>query len=160
MGFKLENLRARVETAQERHREAAELGHRDVEDIQNVKSILEGIPSDADSDILEAVQDVHDSSISEATADMESDVQSVMDSGSDIAADADSEAREQRALSEKAGSSFENISGSSEFGGSAEGAAEQAREDEEGFGEASEEAQESIEDAEKEFQDMLAEIQS
>ena len=84
MGSKLESVRERVREANETHREAMEMGQRDMEDISNVKSILDSMPSDVDDDIVEAIHDVHDSSISEATSDMESSVRGTLDSGSDI----------------------------------------------------------------------------
>ena len=160
MGSKLESVRERVREANETHREAMEMGQRDMEDISNVKSILDSMPSDVDDDIVEAIHDVHDSSISEATSDMESSVRGTLDSGSDIANEASDEAQEQQGLSEQAASQFEQISGSSEFGGSAEGAADRAHESAESFGEASDEAMESIDEADAEFADQLAEIQS
>jgi hypothetical protein len=160
MGSKLESVKERVNEAKEGHQEAIELGQRDAEDIANVKSILEGIPSDVDDDIVEAVSDVHDSSISEATTDMESNVKQSLDSASDVANDASEEAQEQQGLSEQAASSFEQVSGSSEFGSSADGAADLAHQSAESFVEASDEAMESVEAAEAEFADQLAEIQS
>ncbi|MDO5132067.1 MAG: hypothetical protein Q4D81_03670 [Eubacteriales bacterium] len=160
MGSKLEAVKEQVEQAKENHYEALEMGQRDVEDISNIKSILEGIPSDVDDDILEAASDVHDTSISEATSDMESSVKQSLDAGSDIADEASGEAQEQQELSEDSARSFEQISGSSEFGGSAEGAADRAHESAESFGETSDEAMESIEEAEEEFFDQLSEIQS
>ena len=160
MGSKLESVRERVEEAKSRHREAGEMGREDVEDINNVKGILEGIPSGADDDILEAVVDVHDSAIGEASDHMEGSIKGVMDAATDIASDADAEAKEQRELSEEAADSFRDVSGSSEFGGSADGAADISEEDADSFGESSDEAIESIEDAEAEFEAQLAEIQS
>ena len=131
MGSKLESVKERVNEAKEGHQEAIELGQRDAEDIANVKSILEGIPSDVD-----------------------------LDSASDVANDASEEAQEQQGLSEQAASSFEQVSGSSEFGSSADGAADLAHQSAESFVEASDEAMESVEAAEAEFADQLAEIQS
>ncbi len=160
MGSKLEGVQGKVQEAKEGHAEAGELGRENADDIANVKSILDGMPSDVDDDITEAIQDVHDSSISEATADMEGNVRQTLDSASDIASDASEEAQEQQGLSEQAASQFEQIAGSSEFGSSAEGAADQAHQSADSFGEASEEAMESIEEAEAEFNDLLAEIQS
>jgi len=160
MGSKLESVRERVQEAREGHREAGELGRKDAEDIANVKSILDGMPSDVDDDIVDAIHDVHDSSIGEATADMEGNVRQTLDSASDIASDASEEAQEQQGLSEQAASQFEQIAGSSEFGASAEGAADQAHQSADSFGEASEEALDSIEDAQAEFNDLLAEIES
>ena len=136
------------------------MGQRDVEDITNVKGILDSMPSDVDDDIVEAINDVHDSSISEATSDMESSVKQSLDSASDTATEASEEAQEQQGLSEQAASQFEQISGSSEFGGSADGAADLAHQSADSFGETSDEAMESIEEAEAEFSDQLAEIQS
>ena len=160
MGSKLESVKERVQEAREAHSEAGELGQRDAEDIANVKSILEGMPADVDDDIVDSIQEVHDSSISEASADMESTVRQTLDSGSDIASDASDEALEQQGLSEQAASQFEQISGSSEFGSSAEGAADQAHQSADSFGEASEEAMETIEEAEARYSEQLAEILS
>ena len=140
MGSRLESVNERVGEAKEVHTEAGELGERDAEDIANVKSILDGMPADVDDDIVDSIQEVHDSSISEASADMESTVRQTLDSGSDIASDASDEALEQQGLSEQAASQFEQISGSSEFGSSAEGAADQAHQSADSFGEASEES--------------------
>ena len=160
MGSGLESVNERVGEAKEVHTEAGELGERDAEDIANVKSILDGMPADVDDDIVDSIQEVHDSSISEASADMESTVRQTLDSGSDIASDASDEALEQQGLSEQAASQFEQISGSSEFGSSAEGAADQAHQSADSFGEASEEAMETIEEAEARYSEQLAEILS
>lgn len=160
MGSRLESVNERVGEAKEVHTEAGELGERDAEDIANVKSILDGMPADVDDDIVDSIQEVHDSSISEASADMESTVRQTLDSGSDIASDASDEALEQQGLSEQAASQFEQISGSSEFGSSAEGAADQAHQSADSFGEASEEAMETIEEAEARYSEQLAEILS
>ena len=160
MGSRLESVNERVGEAKEVHTEAGELGERDAEDIANVKSILDGMPADVDDDIVDSIQEVHDSSISEASADMESTVRQTLDSGSDIATDASDEALEQQGLSEQAASQLEQISGSSEFGSSAEGAADQAHQSADSFGEASEEAMETIEEAEARYSEQLAEILS
>ena len=160
MGSRLESVNERVGEAKEVHTEAGELGERDAEDIANVKSILDGMPADVDDDIVDSIQEVHDSSISEASADMESTVRQTLDSGSDIASDASDEALEQQGLSEQAASQLEQISGSSEFGSSAEGAADQAHQSADSFGEASEEAMETIEEAEARYSEQLAEILS
>lgn len=160
MGSKLESVKERVNEAKEGHQEAIELGQRDAEDIANVKSILEGIPTDVDDDIVEAVSDVHDTSISEASSDMEGNVKQSLDSASDIASDASEEAQEQQGLSEQAASSFEQVSGSSEFGSSADGAADLAHQSAEEFSEASDEAMESVDLAEQEYAQQMAEILS
>ena len=141
-------------------KEAIELGRRDAEDIANVKSILEGIPTDVDDDIVDAVSEVHDTSISEATSDMESNVKQSMDNASNVAFDASEEAQEQQGLSEQAATNFEQVSGSSEFGSSADRAADLSHQSAESFAEASDEAMESVDLAEQEYAQQMSEILS
>ena len=160
MGSKLETVKEKVVEAQEGHSEAIELGNKDVEDISNVKNILDSMPSDVDDDILDAISNVHDSAINEATVDMERNIKKYLDSASAIASDASNEAQEQQGLSEQAASRFEQISGASEFGSSADGAADQSHQSADSFSEASDEAEKSIDEAEAEFRDQLLEIQS
>lgn len=160
MGSKLESVNEKVKEVKEGHQEAIELGRRDAEDIANVKSILEGIPTDVDDDIVDAVSEVHDTSISEATSDMESNVKQSMDNASNVAFDASEEAQEQQGLSEQAATNFEQVSGSSEFGSSADRAADLSHQSAESFAEASDEAMESVDLAEQEYAQQMSEILS
>lgn len=160
MGSRLESIRDKVEQAKEGHFEAKELGERNVEDITNVKGILDGLPRDVDEDLVSAISDIHDSAINEATSDMEDEVRSALDFAGDIASDADEEAQDQKEKSEEARGAFDEIFTGSEFGSSAREGIDTAGDLIEGFEESSEEARESIEDAEEEFRKQLAEIQS
>lgn len=74
MGQKLENVRKKAENVKELGEQVKELGNKVVDDITSVRDILGEMPEDMDDDIMEAIEQVDDSSTQEATDNMNSEV--------------------------------------------------------------------------------------
>ena len=73
MGQKLENVRKKAENVKELGEQVKELGNKVVDDITSVRDILGEMPEDMDDDIMEAIEQVDDSSTQEATDNMNSE---------------------------------------------------------------------------------------
>lgn len=158
MGNKLENVRRNLEQAQDQHAKSLEMAREDAEEMKEIRSIISEIPKDIDSDLLEQIDAVSDSSTQEGTDHMEGEVRNALDEGSDTAAEVQEEGDEQSELSEQAADSFESIS-DTRFGGRGAEGADRAHETAESFREASAEAQESIQQTENEYEQLLSEVQ-
>lgn len=158
MGSKLEKAGRDVEQVQELHQKSLEMGQEDAEEMKEIRSILSEIPRDIDSDLLEKIDEVADSSTQEGTDHMASEVHGVLEEGSELAGEVTEESNEQAELSDSAAESFEQVS-DTRFGGKGAEGSEQARETAESFRDVSEQARQSVEQTEQEYEQLLSEVQ-
>lgn len=128
-------------------------------EVREIKSIIEGMDTDVDEDIVEAMDATREAAKSEGIEHMDSEVHGQLEEGYDVANEAINEGTEQGEKSRQAAADFSSLSDVSEFGSStAESSAANAENIAEQFDEHVENAEQGIEDSEDRFSELEDDI--
>ena len=159
MGTRVEKVGQNVEKAAEMEQRGLEQAEQDDSEVREIKSIIEGMDTDVDEDIVEAMDATREAAKSEGIEHMDSEVHGQLEEGYDVANEAINEGTEQGEKSRQAAADFSSLSDVSEFGSStAESSAANAENIAEQFDEHVENAEQGIEDSEDRFSELEDDI--
>ena len=159
MGSRVEKVGKTVEQASQLEQRGIEQGERDASEVSEIKSVIEGMDTDVDEDIISAMEATREAAKSEGADHMNTETHSMLEEGYDVATDAINEGTDQSRKSHQAASEFSSITGISEFGsGTAEASSANAENIAGQFEEHVENAQKGIEDSEDRFNELLEDI--
>lgn len=159
MGSRVEKVGKNVEQASEMEQRGIEQGEQDAAEVGEIKSIIEGMDTDVDEDIISAMEATREAAKSEGADHMNTETHSTLEQGYDVANEAIDEGTDQSQRSRQSAADFSSLTGVSEFGSStAEESAANAESIAEQFDEHVENAQQGIEDSEERFNELLEDI--
>ena len=159
MGSRLEKVTQNVEQAESIEQQGLEQAEQDASEVSEVKSILEGINTDVDDDILSAIEATREAVNGEGADHMGSEVHGTLEQGYEVAEQAMDEGTEQAQNSRDAAVEFSAAAGASEFGSStAESSSSQAEGLAGEFESRVETARQGMEESEDRYGDLLSEI--
>lgn len=155
MGSRVEKLRQNVEKAEKMEYRGLEQAEKDASEVREIISIIEGMNTDVDEDIIEAMEATREAAKSEGVEHMDSEVHGQLEEGYDVANEVINEGTEQGEKSRQAAADFSSLREVSEFGSStAESSAANAENLAEQFDEYAENAEQGIEDSEDRFAEI------
>ena len=95
MGIKLEDMKNKAKEGTDSLEKAKEIGNKALEDARSMSEIINSLPEDVDDEVLEAAQNIRESSRMEAEQYMESDVKDELDKGKNVLDDSNEIGRDQ-----------------------------------------------------------------
>ena len=159
MGSRVEKVGQNVEKAAELEQRGIEQGEQDAAEVGEIKSIIEGMDTDVDEDIVSAMELTREAAKNEGADHMNTETHGMLEQGYDVANEAISEGLEQSEKSQEAAAEFSSILDVSEFGSSAaEESAATAESLAEQFETHAENGQRGIEESEDRFNELLEDI--
>lgn len=159
MGSRVEKVGKNVEQASEMEQRGIEQGEQDAAEVGEIKSIIEGMDTDVDEDIVSAMEATREAAKSEGADHMNTETHGMLEQGYDVANEAINEGTDQSRRSRQSAADFSSIMGVSEFGSStAEASAANAEAIAGQFDSHVENAQKGIEDSEDRFNELLEDI--
>lgn len=154
MGSKLENVANNTDMAKENEERALEKGSEVVSEVQEAKSILEGIKGmDIEEELIDAAEVGQEAVTDDATAYMNDDVHESIDDAGENVEEVTSESGEQIELNEQASEGFDSIENYGKE--QVDQAKEQVTKTSEEFENYSETAEEDLESTEEEHEKQL-----
>lgn len=159
MGSRVENVGKMVEQASQLEQSGIEQGEQDASEVGEIKAILEGMDTDVDEDIVEAMEATREAAQNEGAQHMQKETHGILEEGYEAAEEAIAEGMEQSEKSNQAAEEFSSVAGVSEFGsGAAETSSANAESIAEQFDEYAEDAQSEMAESEERYTNLLDEI--
>lgn len=159
MGSRVEKVGKTVEQASQLEQRGIEQGEKDASEVSEIKSIIEGMDTDVDEDIVEAMDATREATKNEGADHMRTETHGMLEEGYDVANEAITEGTEQSGKSRQAMADFSSITGVSEFGRStAESSSSNAENIATQFDEHVENAQQGMEESEDRYNELLDDI--
>lgn len=161
MGRKLDAVKNKAREGSESFRKGAEQGRKAVSDVKQMKSLIDSLPTDVDDEITNAAKAVEQGTKGDAEHYMQSEVNSVIESGRKSMEASNKDADAQIKSNEKVRQTFDQMDGIGQFGRSAraEGKSRVESSTRE-FNKAMQENQENTRKADEEFKKNLSDISS
>lgn len=159
MGSRVEKVGKTVEKASQLETRGIEQGEKDASEVSEIKSIIEGMDTDVDEDIVEAMEATREAAKNEGADHMRTETHGMLEEGYDVADEAITEGTDQSGRSRQAAADFSSMSGVSEFGkGTSETSASTAEAIASQFDEHVSNAEHGMEEAEDRYQNLLDDI--
>lgn len=159
MGSRVEKVGKTVEQASELEQCGIEQGENDASEVSEIKSIIEGMDTDVDEDIVEAMEATREAAKNEGADHMRTETHEMLEEGYDVADDAITEGTDQSRKSTQAAEDFSGITGVSEFGRNTSENSSRSSENIAGqFDEHVEHAEGEMEESEDRYEDLLDDI--
>ena len=116
MGSKLEGVKGKSREGTNSFNKGSELGRKNVSDVKQMKAIYDSLPSDVEEEVKNSAKMVAEAIKTEATADMNTNVKTEIDSGKEKMNSSSSDSSKQIANNDNAKGIFAQMDGVAGFG--------------------------------------------